>query len=87
MGTTTGGDTAHGLDGALPFAIDWLGRPSPASSLPSMGNLVKLSVRHPDPRVGDAITALALGDAVEFSEGAAQLTLTINTPTGPAQLQ
>jgi hypothetical protein len=84
---TTGGDTAHGLDGALPFAIDWLGRPSPASSLPSMGSLLKLAVRHPDPRVGDAIAGLALGDAVEFSEGPAQLTLTINTPNGPVQLQ
>ncbi len=83
---TTGGDTAHGLDGALPFAIDWLGKPSPAATLPSMGQLVKLSIRHPDARVGGALVALGLADSVDFSEGPAQLTATIETPNGTVTL-
>ncbi len=79
---STGGDTAHGLDGAVPFMIDWLGRPSPAASLPSMGQLVGLSVQHPDIRVRDALASLDLGDSVTFSQGPAQLRATIETATG-----
>jgi hypothetical protein len=83
---TTGGDTGHGMDGALPFAIDWLGGPSPASSLPSMGSLVKLSVRNPDARVAGVIAGLGLNDTVDFSVGPAQLTVTIETPNGIIKL-
>lgn len=79
---TTGGDTAHAMDGALPFAIDWLGKPSPAASLPSMGTLVQLTVQHPDERVGAVIEALGLAEAVSFTVGAAQLSATIDTPNG-----
>jgi hypothetical protein len=83
---TTGGDTGHGMDGALPFAIDWLGGQSPASSLPSMGSLVKLSVRNPDARVADVIAGLGLNNAVDFTVGPAQLTATIETPNGIIKL-
>ena len=83
---TTGGDTAHGLDGALPFAIDWLGGLSPASSLPAMGSLVKLLVCNPDPRVAEVISGLGLSDAIDFAVGPAQLTATIETPNGIIKL-
>ena len=83
---TTGGDTAHGMQGALPFAIDWLGKPSPAASLPSMGSLLKLTVQHPDARVATAIGALGLADSVEFTQGHARLTATIITPNGTIEL-
>lgn len=83
---TTGGDTAHVMDGALPFAIDWLGKPSPAASLPSMGNLTGFSIQNPDERVGHVIEALGLADHVSFSIGAPKLTVTVETPTGPVLL-
>lgn len=83
---TTGGDTAHAMDGALPFAIDWLGKPSPATSLPSMGSLVQLRVQHPDERVGLALAALGLSQTVDFTVGPAKLSLTIGTPKGQVEL-
>jgi hypothetical protein len=83
---TAGGDTGFRLDGAIPFAIDWLGGPSPAVSLPSMGSLVKLSVRHPDARVAGVITGLDLDDAVDFTVGPARLAVTIDTPKGIVEL-
>lgn len=83
---TAGGDTANALDGALPFAIDWLGKPSPATTLPSMGTLRKLSVRHPDQRVGDAIEALGLAGAIDFTQGPPQLSATVDTRLGTIHL-
>ena len=82
---TAGGDTGFRLEGAIPFAIDWLGRPSPATTLPSMGTLVQLSVQHPDARVGAVLTALGL-DNVGFTQGPAQLSATIETATGTVEL-
>jgi len=83
---TAGGDTGFRLDGGIPFAIDWLGGPSPAASLPSMGSLVRLSVTNPDERVGTALTGLGLSDSVEFILGPANLTVTIDTPNGIVEL-
>jgi len=83
---TAGGDTGFRLDGAIPFAIDWLGRPSPAASLPSMGGLGAFTVQHPDPRAGEVLAALGLGDTVNYTKGPAQLSLTIVTPKGPVKL-
>ena len=79
---TAGGDTGFRLDGAIPFAIDWLGKPSPAASLPSMGSLAGLTVQHRDTRVGDVIAALGLADTVDYRQGPAQLSLKVDTPTG-----
>lgn len=81
-----GGDVAHASGGALPFGIDWLGRPSPAASLPSVGALHHLAVSHPDPRVGDALAGLALGEIVSFTIGDPGLEATIETPAGPLTL-
>jgi len=83
---STGGDTGHRLGGALPFVIDWLGQPSPATSLPSMGSLAKLSVQHDDARIGVVLKELGLGTAVEFTVGAPKLSATIDTPRGVVQL-
>ena len=83
---TAGGDTGFRLEGGIPFAIDWLGGPSPAASLPSMGSLVRLSVTNPDERVGTVLTGLGLSDSVEFIVGPANLTVTIDTPNGIVEL-
>ena len=83
---TAGGDTGFRLDGAIPFAIDWLGKPSPAASLPSMGSLAGFTVQHPDARVGDVITALGLADTVDYHQGPAALSLRVDTPTGTITL-
>ena len=82
---TAGGDTGYRLDGAIPFAIDWLGKPSPATTLPSMGELVTLSVRHPDRRVAPLLAALGL-DRVTVSQGPARLSLVVGTPNGRVEL-
>lgn len=82
---TAGGDTGFRLDGAIPFAIDWLGKPSPATTLPSMGSLVQLSVQHPDDRVGAVLAGLGLSK-VAFSQGPAALSATIETATGTIEL-
>lgn len=58
---TRGGDTGPANDGALPFAIDWGGSPSPATSLPSMGRLVSLTVSHPDAAIRASVDALGVG--------------------------
>jgi hypothetical protein len=82
---TAGGDTGFRLDGAIPFAIDWLGKPSPATTLPSMGDLVELSVHHPDERVGSTLADLGL-DKVRYHFGPARLTVTLTTPNGEMTL-
>lgn len=84
---STGGDTAHALDGALPFCIDWLGKPSPAASLPSMGTLRQLAVRHPNERVGAALEALGLGDRVVYAQGPPDLSASIDTRLGTVHLR
>ena len=78
----TGGDTAHGLSGAVPFAIDWLGAPSPATSLPSMGHLQRLVVQHDDPRVAGLVEALGLADSVDVVAGPPGLSVTMTSLTG-----
>lgn len=83
---SAGGHTSTGSDGALPFAIDWLGGPSPATTLPSLGSLTNLAVSHSDTRIGDAIAALGLAEMVTFTEGAVSLAATIETPTGTVRL-
>lgn len=83
---STGGDTGHRLGGALPFVIDWLGQPSPATTLPSMGSLTKLAVQHDNAQVGDVLLALGLGDMVQFTVGPAKLSAAIETPTGVVEL-
>lgn len=83
---SAGGDTSTGMQGALPFAIDWLGNPSPATTLPAMGALRRLSVSHPDPRIAEAIIALGLGDIVDVKPGPPNLTAMIDTPTGTIEL-
>lgn len=81
---TTGGDTGPARQGALPFAIDWLGQPSPAASLPSMGAIVSFEVTHPDAAVRASVDALGLD--VGVVEGAAALRLVMDTPKGRVEL-
>lgn len=82
---TRGGNTVDASDGALPFAIDWGDQPSPAVSLPSMGELVSLTVHHPDPTVRVSVAGLGVG--VATAEGSARLVAEIRTPSGLTTLQ
>lgn len=68
----------------VPFAIDWGDTPSPARSLPSMGDLVELRVQHPDPTTRAVAEALGLGLVV--SEGPARLVAVVDTPGGRVEI-
>ena len=81
---TRGGDSGAASGGALPFAIDWGASPSPATTLPSMGRLVSLTVSHPDPAMRAAAAALGVG--VEVVEGPSTLTAHVETVNGLVQL-
>lgn len=69
---------------AVPFVIDWGETPSPARSLPSMGDLVELRVEHQDPAVRAAVDALGAG--VMVSEGPARLVAVVDTPGGRVEI-
>ena len=84
---TRGGDRndeESGADMVYPFAIDWGGEPSPATTLPSMGSLLGLRVSHPDQSVRDIVAALQLG--VEVADGPAGLTASVRTNQGPVEI-
>jgi hypothetical protein len=77
-------DPAASGDGSLPFVIDWGRTPSPALSLPSMGSLDSLRVRHPDADVRDAVAALGLG--IDTVQGPPGLVAVVHTPAGPVEI-
>ena len=81
---TRGGDTGHASHGALPFAIDWGSQPSPAVSLPTMGELVSLTVTHPDAAV--LASAAALGVGVETKAGPPSLVATVEGQNGVVEI-
>ena len=82
---TRGGDSTVASDGALPFAIDWGPTPSPATTLPSMGQLVSLTISHPDAHVRSIAEALGVG--IEVAEGPASLTARVDTPNGIVEVR
>ena len=82
---STGGDTGPARQGALPFAIDWGGSPSPAASLPSMGALKSVAVSHPDAATRASAKALNLG--VEVSDGPAGIVITVETANGTVEIR
>ena len=83
------------FDGALPSLIQW-GKPvaadplrlHPRNSLPRSGiTLHSLAVQHPSAdKLQAAYEAIGLGQ-VAVTEGAANITATLNTPKGLVQLQ
>lgn len=81
---TRGGDSGAASDGALPFAIDWGASPSPATTLPSMGRLVALTVSSPVASRRAAATALDVG--VEVVDGPARLSAQVETPRGVVEI-
>jgi hypothetical protein len=81
---TRGGDSTVASDGALPFAIDWGASPSPATTLPSTGQLLSLTITHPDARVRSIASALGVG--VDVVEGPASLTARVETPNGVVEI-
>ncbi|MGB5755407.1 MAG: VOC family protein [Acidimicrobiales bacterium] len=81
---TIGGDSGAANQGALPFAIDWGDRPSPAASLPSMGRLVSLRVSHPDAAIRASVEALGL--VSEVVAGPAGLVATVDSPNGTVEI-
>ncbi len=46
-----GAGTGFAGGGVVPFVIDWGHGPGPAPTLPSLGGLVELELRHPNPQV------------------------------------
>ncbi|MFT7646302.1 MAG: hypothetical protein ACI8Y4_001036 [Candidatus Poriferisodalaceae bacterium] len=81
---TNGGDSGPARQGALPFVIDWGSSASPAASLPSMGDLVSLTVTHPDAATRASVEALGLGIVVV--DGPASLTATVTSAKGTITL-
>lgn len=81
---TVSGEAGGNASGALPFIIDWGQSPSPAASLPSMGDLVELRVTHPDSSV--RVVAKALGLGLVVSDGPPSLTAVIDTERGRVEL-
>lgn len=78
-----------GLDGILPFVIDWGQTPHPTESLPLV-ELVTLHVFHPDlPAVASGLKALRLrtGAPVRLESGPARLVATLNTAEGRVELR
>ncbi|HLR96794.1 MAG TPA: VOC family protein [Jiangellaceae bacterium] len=75
-----------GYDGTVPFVIDWLGSPHPATDLPAVG-LRSLTLRHPDVEgVAAALDALELTDrdVVALERGtSAEMEAVLDTPRGP----
>jgi len=51
-----------------------------------MGELVSLSVHHPDERIAPLLAALGL-DKVNVSQGPAHLSLVVQTPNGRVELR
>lgn len=80
---TSAGATSP-ADGVLPFVIDWGETPSPALSLPSMGSLESLTVRHPDARVREAAAAVDVG--VRIEDGDPGLVAVVLTANGRVEL-
>lgn len=73
---------------AVPFVIDWGDTPSPARSLPSMGDLVELRIQHPDgaTRTTAEAVAVALGHGIVVADGSARLTAVVDTPLGRIEI-
>ncbi|WP_298328706.1 VOC family protein [Haloactinopolyspora sp.] len=78
-----------GLDGVVPFVIDWLHSPHPATRLPSV-ELASLTVHHPEPaRVSAALTALGLLDESVVTVAPAArpgITAVVTTPHGDVSI-
>ncbi len=82
---TIAGDGQLKCDGTMPSLIEWQSTPHPAAGLTDKGcRLEKLAVHHPraeEIRASLKDAGLAEGP-VEFVEGEARLTATIQTPNG-----
>jgi len=81
---TYGGEPEPPASACLPFVIDWGSTPTPALSSPKVGDLVEVSVAHPDPAVRSVAEALDVGLVV--SAGPAELSIRIATPNGEVVL-
>ncbi|WP_026877132.1 VOC family protein [Jiangella gansuensis] len=73
-----------GFDGVVPFVIDWLDSPHPASGLSSSMTLAGLTLRHPEPdKVSEALTALGLDGVAEVVQGTAPgISAVLRSPRG-----
>lgn len=81
----TSGDVAFKAGGSLPFIIDWGSTPTPALSQPKMGELVSLTVTHPDAQIRSIVSGLDVG--VEVAEGPQGLSAIIQTSQGQVELR
>lgn len=75
----------HG--GAVPFIIDWGDTPHPASSLPSGGELVSMTIYHPDAeQVKTSLTTLDIASAQVERATEMKIAAQILTPQGIVEL-
>lgn len=73
--------------GVIPFLIDWLDSPHPASMLPAACTLVELRATHPEPeRVLDQLAALGIDMRVDAADRASLMAI-IETPRGTVELR
>lgn len=79
-------NATSGGGGGLPFVIDWGGTPSPATSLPSMGDLVEVRVTTDNPLVRAVLEALALAKVV-IADGPPALVAVVDSPKGRIELR
>ena len=77
---------ADRLGGIIPFFIDWLDTPHPASSLPRACVLQRLTFLHPDVSLAEAaFTSIGITANVSYGPVPSMLA-TIETPTGVVTL-
>lgn len=75
------------MDGVVPFLIAWGETPHPAGSAPDAGELVGLSLRHPEPEaVRGALSALGVEAPVEEAPRPG-LSATVRTGAGEVTLR
>jgi len=75
------------LDGAVPFLISWGSTTHPASVLPSAGDLIGLSIEHPNPQhVIKALNALRID--IDVKKGNKfQMIARVKTPKGVVEIR
>ncbi len=76
-----GSGTGFAGGGVVPFVIDWGSGPGPAPTLPSMGELIELELRHPDESVRAMLASFSL-PRVSVVRGPEGLSATFSTSHG-----
>ena len=71
----------------MPFLIDWLASPHPATNLPVDAVLLALELQHPQPDLlGTVLAELGGDERITVSGGSPALRATVRTPKGDVTL-